>query len=131
MAKLTNIVGGQPFYSAANSNSQSLLDFWKGTQAQYDSATYKRTGGTLSAAPTNATSLALTGLTTAAGLGWAIGDTVYVTGATGNTTRTVATVSAVPLATALTVTIAAYTSTATTGYTVDKYDPDTLYIITA
>jgi hypothetical protein len=36
MANLTNIIGGQPYYSAANSNSKSLLDFWKGTQAQYD-----------------------------------------------------------------------------------------------
>lgn len=130
MANLTNIIGGQPFYSAANYNSKSLLDFWKGTQAQYDSDTYKRINGVLATAPTAATSLVLTGLTTAAS-GWDIGDTVYITGTTGNTTRTVAIVSAVPLATALTVTIAAYTSTATTGYTVDKYDPNTLYIITA
>jgi len=130
MANLTNIIGGQPFYSAANSNSKSLLDFWKGTQAQYDSATYKRTGGTLAGAPSATTSLVFTGLTSAAS-GWIVGDTVYVTGATGNTTRTVATVSAVPLATELTVTIAAYTSSATTGYTIDKYDPGTLYIITA
>ena len=65
-------------------------------------------------------------------MGWEIGDIVYVTGTTGsNTTRTVAEVTAVPLATSLTVSIAAYTSTATTGFQIDKYDPETLYLITA
>ena len=36
MANLTNIIGGQPYYDAANANSESLLNFWKGTQAQYN-----------------------------------------------------------------------------------------------
>jgi hypothetical protein len=36
MANLTNIIGGQPYYDATNANSESLLSFWKGTQAQYD-----------------------------------------------------------------------------------------------
>ena len=39
MANLTNIIGGQPYYDAAGSNSKSLLDFWKGTQNQYDDGT--------------------------------------------------------------------------------------------
>ena len=135
MANLTNIIGGQPYASAVTTappvTSNKLLDFWKGTQTQYEEAPLKRTGGVLLAgAPTTATSLAFTSLTPAAGMDWNVGDTVYVTGTTGsNTTRTVATVTAVPLATSLTVSIAAYTSTATTGFQVDKYDSNTLYLI--
>lgn len=41
MANLTNIIGGQPYYDAANSNSESLLSFWKGTQTQYDAIVTK------------------------------------------------------------------------------------------
>ena len=41
MANLTNIIGGQPYYDAANTNSESLLNFWKGTQAQYDAISTK------------------------------------------------------------------------------------------
>ena len=136
MANLTNIIGGQPYASAVTTappvTSNKLLDFWKGTQTQYEEAPLKRIGGVLAAgAPTSAVSLAFTNLTTAAGMDWNVGDTVYVSNATGYTTRTVATVTAVPLATSLTVSIAAYTSVATTGYQVDKYDPATLYLITA
>jgi len=135
MANLTNIIGGQPYASAATNaipdTENKLLDFWKGTQTQYDEAPLKRTSGVLASAPTAATSLAFTSLTTATSMGWEIGDIVYVTGTSGNTTRTVATVTAIPIATSLTVSIAAYTSSATTGYTVDKYDPNTLYLITA
>ena len=37
MANLTQILGGQPYYDATAGNSNNnLLDFWKGTQAQYD-----------------------------------------------------------------------------------------------
>ena len=38
MANLTNIIGGQPYYNAAAGieNSESLLSFYKCTQAQYD-----------------------------------------------------------------------------------------------
>ena len=36
MAKLTNIIGGQPYYDATATNSESLLNFWKGDQSQYD-----------------------------------------------------------------------------------------------
>ena len=139
MANLTNIIGGQPYASAVTTappvTSNKLLDFWKGTQTQYEEAPLKRIGGVLAAgAPTTATSLAFTSLTNAAGMDWNVGDTVYVTGTTGsNTTRTIATVTAVPspVATSLTVSIAAYSSTASTGFQVDKYDPATLYLITA
>ena len=41
MANLTNIICGQPYYDAANANSESLLSFWKGTQAQYDAISTK------------------------------------------------------------------------------------------
>ncbi len=41
MANLTNIIGGQPYYDAASANSESLLNFWKGTQAQYDAISTK------------------------------------------------------------------------------------------
>ncbi len=138
MANLTEIIGGQP-YAAAVTNapvdtSNKLLDFWKGTQAEYDgadSAPLKRTGGALSGAPTGATSLVFTGLNSAAGMGWNIGDTVYVSNSSGYTTRTIAEITAVPSATELTVSIAAYTSAATTGYQIDKYYPETLFLITA
>ena len=36
MANLTNIIGGQPYYDANATNSESLLNFWKGDQNQYD-----------------------------------------------------------------------------------------------
>jgi len=36
MANLTNIIGGQPYYDATATNSESLLSFWKGDQSQYD-----------------------------------------------------------------------------------------------
>jgi hypothetical protein len=41
MANLTNIIGGQPYYDAANANSESLLSVGKGTQAQYDAISTK------------------------------------------------------------------------------------------
>ena len=36
MANLTTRIGGQHYYKAADGNSESLLNFWKGTQTQYD-----------------------------------------------------------------------------------------------
>jgi len=130
MANLTNIIGGQPYYDATNANSKSLLSFWKGIQSQYDDL--KRTGAILAAgAPTALTVLAFSGFATAAGV-FNVGDIVYITGTTGsNTTRTVAEVTAVPTATSVTVSIVAYTSDASTGFTIDKYDPETLYLITS
>ena len=40
MANITNIIGGQPYLDAATGNMKNkLLNFWKGTQAQYDALT--------------------------------------------------------------------------------------------
>tara|TARA_R110000824_G_scaffold66938_1_gene173483 strand:+ start:398 stop:787 length:390 start_codon:yes stop_codon:yes gene_type:complete len=129
MANITNIIGGQPYYDATTGNSKNkLLDFWKGTQAQYN--LLARTGGAISPAPSGVTSLVFTNLTTAAS-GWVIGDVVWVTGSSNNTTRTKGTIAAVPTATELTITMdASYTNTDTSGYQIDKYDASTLYLIT-
>ena len=130
MANITEIIGGQPYFDAATGNMKNkLLNFWKGTNAEYTGTTLKRSGGTLSGAPSGATSLAFTGLTSVAS-GWDIGDTVYITANSGTPGRTTGTVSAVPSATSLTVTVSAYTSTDTANYIVDKYAPNTLYLIT-
>jgi len=128
MSNLTEIIGGQPYFDAATGNSKNkLLDFWKGTQAQYD--LLKRTNGAISPAPAGVTALVFTGLNSAA-TGWTVGDVVYVTGSSNNTTRSKGTIAAVPTATELTITMdASYTNTDTTGYQIDKYDPDTLYLI--
>ena len=135
MAKLTNIIGGQPYAAAVTdapvNTDSKLLDFWKGTQGQYESATLKRTGGAISPYPNNVTNLVFTGLTTAAGMGWEVGDVVYVTGSSNNTTRTRGSVASVQGATGLTITMdAGYTNTDTSGYQVDKYYDQTLYFIT-
>ena len=129
MANLTNIIGGQPYYDATAGDSKNkLLDFWKGDQTQYNALA--RTGGNISPAPSNVTSLIFTGLSSAAS-GWAIGDIVWVTAPTNNTTRSKGTIAAVPAATELTITMdASYSSTDTSGYQIDKYDPSTLYLIT-
>ncbi len=129
MANLTNIIGGQPYYDATAGNSKNkLLDFWKGDQTQYNALA--RTGGNISPAPNGVTSLVFTGLSSAAS-GWTIGDIVWVTAPTNNTTRSKGTIAAVPAATELTITMdASYTSTDTSGYQIDKYDPSTLYLIT-
>jgi len=129
MSNLTEIIGGQPYFDATAGNSKNkLLDFWKGSQAQYD--LLKRTNGAISPAPSGVTSLVFTGLNSVA-TGWSVGDVVYVTGSSNNTTRSKGTIAAVPAATELTITMdASYTNTDTTGYQIDKYDPNTLYLIT-
>ena len=129
MSNLTEIIGGQPYFDATAGNSKNkLLDFWKGSQAQYD--LLKRTNGAISPAPSGVTSLVFTGLNSVA-TGWSVGDVVYVTGSSNNTTRSKGSIAAVPAATELTITMdAAYTSTDTTVYQIDKYDPNTLYLIT-
>lgn len=129
MSNLTEIIGGQPYFDATAGNSKNkLLDFWKGSQAQYD--LLKRTNGAISPAPSGVTSLVFTGLNSVA-TGWSVGDVVYVTGSSNNTTRSKGSIAAVPAATELTITMdAAYTNTDTTGYQIDKYDPNTLYLIT-
>ena len=129
MSNLTEIIGGQPYFDATAGNSKNkLLDFWKGSQAQYD--LLKRTNGAISPAPSGVTSLVFTGLNSVA-TGWSVGEVVYVTGSSNNTTRSKGTIAAVPAATELTITMdSAYTNTDTTGYQIDKYDPNTLYLIT-
>ena len=62
MANLTNIIGGQPYFNYTNSNSKSLLDFWKGTQVQYDYL--KQTGGTRASNPSSASQVVFTVTTT-------------------------------------------------------------------
>lgn len=129
MSNLTEIIGGQPYFDATAGNSKNkLLDFWKGSQAQYD--LLKRTNGAITPAPSGVTTLVFTGLNSVA-TGWSVGDVVYVTGSSNNTTRSKGTIAAVPAATELTITMdASYTNTDTTGYQIDKYDPNTLYLIT-
>ena len=127
MANLTNIIGGQPYYNAANSNLKSLLDFWKGTQTQYDYL--KQTGGTTAANPSSSSQVVFTVTDTAY---FTLNETVYVTGtAPGNANRVEGTLSA-KTATTLTIDFATpYTSASSTGYQIDTYDPETLYLITA
>ena len=62
-----------------------------------------------------------------------VGDVVYVTGtAPGNTTRTQGTVDSLPDTTSIVVAFSpSYTSNSSAGYTIDLYDPKTLYLITA
>lgn len=127
MANLTTRIGGQHYYKAATGNNESLLNFWKGTQAQYDAE--KQTGATTSGNPSGASSVTFT--VTSSSI-FTAGATVFVTGTSGNTTRTEGTVSAVPNATSVTVSFTpAYTSAAASGYQIDIYDPNTFYIITA
>jgi hypothetical protein len=127
MANLTTRIGGQHYYKAATGNNESLLNFWKGTQAQYDAE--KQTGATTSGNPSGASSVTFT--VTSSSI-FTAGATVFVTGTSGNTTRTEGTVSAVPNATSVTVAFTpAYTSAAASGYQIDIYDPNTFYIITA
>ena len=126
MANLTTRIGGQHYYKAATGNNESLLNFWKGTQAQYDAL--KQTGATTSSNPSGASSVTFT--VTSSSI-FTVNATVFVTGTSGNTTRTEGTVSAVPSSTTVTVAFTpAYTSAAASGYQVDVYDPNTLYIIT-
>ena len=135
MSNLTQIIGGQA-YAAAVTNAavdtnNNLLDYWKGTQLQYNSATLKRTGGAISPAPNNLTTLVFTSLTPAASMGWTVGDVVYVTGSSNNTTRTKGSIAVVNSATSLTITMdVGYTNTDNSGYIVDKYYDTTLYFIT-
>tara|TARA_E500000331_G_scaffold358288_1_gene424003 strand:+ start:3066 stop:3449 length:384 start_codon:yes stop_codon:yes gene_type:complete len=126
MANLTNIIGGQPYFDYTNSNTKSLLDFWKGTQVQYDYL--KQTGGTTASNPSSASQVVFTVSTTAY---FSQGKTVYITGtAPGNTTRTTGTIASLT-GTTLTIDFATpYTSASSAGYTIDCYDPKTLYLIT-
>lgn len=127
MANLTEIIGGQPFESGTTGNKKNnLLDFWKGTQTQYDAL--KQTSATTSGNPSSAATVDFT--VTSSSI-FSAGQTVYVTGSgSGNTTRTTGTVNSVPDATSVVVAFTpAYTSGAATGYQLDLYDPKTIYII--
>ena len=127
MGNLTTKIGGQPFYDAATGNSEGLLNFWKGTQAQYDAE--KQTGATTASNPSSASSVTFT--VTSSSI-FSVNQTVFVTGTTGNTTRTEGTVTAVPDIYTVTISFTpAYTSAASTGYQIDIYNPKTFYIITA
>ena len=127
MANLTTRIGGQHYYKAATGNNESLLNFWRGTQAQYDAL--KQTGATTSSNPSGASSVTFT--VTSSSI-FTVNATVFVTGTSGNTTRTEGIVSGVPNGTSVIVDFTpAYTSAASSGYQIDLYDPDTFYIITA
>tara|TARA_R100000951_G_scaffold102655_2_gene94856 strand:- start:2377 stop:2760 length:384 start_codon:yes stop_codon:yes gene_type:complete len=127
MANLTTRIGGQHYYKAATGNNESLLNFWKGTQAQYDAE--KQTSATTSGNPSGASTVTFT--VTSSSI-FTPGATVFVTGTSGNTTRTEGAVTAVPSGTTVTVSFTpAYTSAAASGYQIDIYDPNTFYIITA
>lgn len=129
MANITNIIGGQPYLDAATGNMKNkLLNFWKGTQAQYDAL--KQTAATTASNPAAASSVDFTVTSSSA---FTVGDIVYVTGSgSGNTNRVQGIVSSIPDATSLVVDFTpAYTSASSTGYQIDLYDPKTFYIITA
>ena len=76
MANLTTRIGGQHYYKAADGNSESLLNFWKGTQTKYDQL--KMTSASTSGAPSGQSSVTFT---VSDSQYFAQGDTVYVTSA--------------------------------------------------
>lgn len=127
MSNLTEIIGGQPFTDGTTGNKKNqLLEFWKGSQAQYDAL--KQTSATTGSNPSSSATVDFT--VTSSSI-FSVGETVYVTGSgSGNTTRTTGTVDSVPDATSVVVAFTpAYTSAATTGYQIDIYDPKTIYVI--
>lgn len=127
MANLTTRIGGQHYYDAAAGNNESLLNFWKGTGAQYTALS--QTSATTSGNPSGASSVTFT--VTSSSI-FSLDATVFVTGTSGNTTRTQGTVSAVPDGTTVTVAFSPpYTSASSSGYQIDVYDPNTLYILTS
>ena len=95
MSNLTQIIGGQPYYNATAGNEKNnLLDFWKGTQVQYDYL--KQINGTTSVAPA-ATVITFTVASTAY---FTVGKRVYVTATSGNNlSRTPGTVTSITNAT--------------------------------
>jgi len=130
MANITNIIGGQPYLDAATGNMKNkLLNFWKGTSLEYDAL--KQTAATTSPAPGSLSTVDFTVTSSAA---FTVGDIVYVTSAGTSTPneRIQGTVDSIPDAVSIVVAFSpAYTSSSTTGYQIDLYDPKTLYIITA
>ena len=133
MANITNIIGGQPYTAGTlappNDNKKNkLLNFWKGDQGAYDALA--QTGASTATNPGSSSTVDF-GVTSSAS--FVVGDIVYVTGtAPGNITRTQGTVDSIPDAVSIVIAFSpSYTSGAITGYTIDLYDPKTLYIITA
>ncbi len=127
MSNLTEIIGGQPFTDGTTGNKKNqLLEFWKGSQSQYDAL--KQTSATTGSNPSSSATVDFT--VTSSSI-FSVGETVYVTGSgSGNTTRTTGTVDSIPDATSVVVAFTpAYTSAATTGYQIDTYDPKTIYVI--
>ena len=91
----------------------------------------KQTAATTSPAPGSLSTVTF-GVTSSAA--FTVGDIVYVTSAGTSTPneRIQGTIDSVPDAVSIVVAFSpAYTSTSTTGYQIDLYDPKTLYIITA
>ena len=127
MANLTTRIGGQHYYKAATGNNESLLNFWRGNQQQYNALAVT---GTTSGAPSGASSVTFTVSSSSI---FTVNDIVFVTAGSGtNTNRTQGTVSSVPNGTSVIVDFTpAYSSSVTSGYQIDLYDPDTFYIITA
>ena len=110
MSNLTEIIGGQPFTDGTTGNKKNqLLEFWKGSQAQYDAL--KQTSATTGSNPSSSATVDFT--VTSSSI-FSVGATVYVTGSgSGNTTRTTGTVDSVPDATSVVVAFTpAYTSAA-------------------
>ena len=128
MANLTEIIGGQPFELGSTKNKKNnLLDFWRGTNAQYTALAI--TGASTASNPSSATSVDFTVSSSSI---FSVGQTVYVTGSGGSGDgRTAGTVSSIPDATSVVLTFSSYSYAATTGYQLDLYDPKTLYIITS
>ena len=89
---------------------------------------------TTSGAPTNQSSVTFTVTDSQY---FAQGDVVYVTsagysGSGGATARVIGSISSIVSATSVIVAFTPnYSSTSTSGYQIDKYDPNTFYIITA
>lgn len=107
-------------------NSATNATIWTGTTAQYNAL--KQTGATTSSNPSSSATVQFTMTSTAA---FTTGATIYVTGTSGNTTRTTATVNSIDSATQLTAGFnPVYTSAANTGYQLDIYDANTLYFVT-
>ena len=134
MANITNIIGGQPYTAGtatppSDNKKNNLLSFWKGIQASYDALA--QTAATTASAPGSLSTVTFTVTSSAA---FTVGDIVYVTSAGTSTPneRIQGTVDSIPLGTSIIIAFSpAYTSTSTTGYQIDLYDPKTLYIITA
>ncbi len=127
MSDLTEIIGGQPFTDGTTGNKKNQqLEFWKGSQAEYDAL--KQTSASTGSNPASSATVDFT--VTSSSI-FSVGAAVYITGSgAGNTTRTAGTVDSVPDATSVVVAFTpAYTSAATTGYQIDIYDPKTIYVI--